>query len=154
MSGTALFLDDTYGSRTGNKGMGLSGVAVKLIDYDNDGWVDIVQANGAMLDNVALYHSEVSYKEPLLMLRNLGNGHFEKSSDSLGPDFVRPTVGRGLATADFNNDGAVGIVLNNSGDYPKLLRNDGGNANHWLGSNVDRHEVQPRRRRCPAEADL
>jgi len=130
--GDGTFLDDTYGSRTGNKGMGLSGVAVKLIDYDNDGWIDIVQANGAMLDNVSLYHSEVSYKEPLLMLRNLGSGHFEKSSDSLGPDFVRPSVGRGLATADFNNDGGVGIVLSNSGDYPKLLRNDGGNANHWL----------------------
>ena len=130
--GDGTFTDDTYASRTGNKGMGLSGVAVKLLDYDNDGWPDIVQANGAMLDNVALYHSEVSYKEPLLMLRNLGKGRFEKTSESLGPDFMQPTVGRGLATADFDNDGDIDIVLNNSGDYPKFLRNDGGNANHWL----------------------
>jgi enediyne biosynthesis protein E4 len=91
-----------------------------------------VQLNGAMLDNIQLYHSEVSYKEPLLMFRNLGKGQFEKVSDSLGPDFMRPIVGRGLATADFDNDGDIDIVTNNRGDYPSLLRNDGGNANHWL----------------------
>jgi hypothetical protein len=85
-----------------------------------------------MLDNVQLYHGEVTYKEPLLMFRNLGKGRFEKVSDSLGPDFVRPIAGRGLATADYDNDGDIDIVTNNRGDYPSLLRNDGGNANHWL----------------------
>ena len=85
-----------------------------------------------MLDNVALYHGEVSYKEPLLMYRNLGKGQFEKVSESLGPDFMRPIVGRGLATADYDNDGDIDIVTNNRGDYPSLLRNDGGNVNHWL----------------------
>jgi enediyne biosynthesis protein E4 len=85
-----------------------------------------------MLDNVALYHGEVSYKEPLLMYRNLGKGQFEKVSESLGADFMRPIVGRGLATADYDNDGDIDIVTNNRGDYPSLLRNDGGNANHWL----------------------
>jgi len=94
--------------------------------------MDIVQLNGAMLDNVNLYHGEISYKEPLLMFRNTGKGHFEKVSDSLGPDFVRPVAGRGLATADFDNDGDIDIAVNNRGDYPELLRNDGGNANHWL----------------------
>ena len=105
---------------------------MKFMDYDNDGWNDILQANGSMLDNVALYHGEVSYKEPLLMFRNLGKGQFEKVSESLGPDFMRPIVGRGLATADYDNDGDIDIVTNNRGDYPSLLRNDGGNANHWL----------------------
>jgi len=126
------FDDYTYRSGIGNKATRLSGVAMKFLDYDNDGWTDILQLNGAMLDNIHLYHSEVSYKEPLLMFRNLGRGQFDKVSDSLGPDFTRPIAGRGLATADFDNDGDVDIVTNNRGDNPELLRNDGGNANHWL----------------------
>ena len=131
-NGDGTFTDATYSSGIGIKAMLFSGVAAKFLDYDNDGWPDIVQVNGAMLDNVSLYHGEVSYKEPLLMFHNLGKGHFEKSSESLGPDFIRPIAGRGVATADFNNDGQMGIAVNVRGDYPELLRNDGGNANHWL----------------------
>ena len=131
-NGDGTFTDATYSSGIGNKAMLLSGVSAKFIDYDNDGWPDIIQANGAMVDNVQLYHSLISYKEPLLMFHNLGKGHFEKSSDALGPDFVRPVAGRGLATSDFFNDGAVWIAVNCRGDAPELLRNDGATANHWV----------------------
>jgi hypothetical protein len=131
-NGDGTFDDYTYRSGIGNKAILFSGVSMKFLDYDNDGWPDILQLNGAMLDNVSLYHSEVSYKEPLLMFRNLGKGRFEKVSNSLGPDFDRPIAGRGLATADFDNDGDIDIALNNRGDLPEILRNDGGNANHWL----------------------
>jgi enediyne biosynthesis protein E4 len=126
------FDDVTYKSGIGNKAILLSGVSMKFVDYDNDGWPDILQLNGAMLDNVALYHGEISYKEPLLMFRNLGKGQFDKVSDSLGPDFMRPIAGRGLATADYDNDGDMDIATNNRGAYPSILRNDGGNTNHWL----------------------
>jgi enediyne biosynthesis protein E4 len=126
------FDDVTYKSGIGNKAILLSGVSMKFVDYNNDGWPDILQLNGAMLDNVALYHGEISYKEPLLMFRNLGKGQFEKVSDSLGPDFTKPIAGRGLATADYDNDGDLDIATNNRGEAPSILRNDGGNANHWL----------------------
>jgi hypothetical protein len=127
----ATFDDATY--RFGiDKAKWLSGVSMKFVDYDNDGWDDILQLNGAMLDNIHLYHPEVAYAEPLLMFRNTGNSRFEKVSDSLGPDFIRPVVGRGLATADYDNDGDLDIITNNRGDFPSLLRNDGGHANHWL----------------------
>jgi enediyne biosynthesis protein E4 len=130
-NGDGTFTDATYRSGIGNKAILLSGVAAKFIDYDNDGWPDILQANGAMVDNVQLYHSLVSYKEPLLMFHNLGHGKFEKTSESLGPDFNRPMAGRGLATADFFNDGQVGIAVNCRGESPVILRNEG-TLNHWL----------------------
>ena len=130
-NGDGTFSDATYSSGIGNKAILLSGVAAKFMDYDNDGWPDILQANGAMLDNVQLYHSLVSYKEPLLMFHNLGHGKFEKVSESLGPDFNRPMAGRGLATADFLNDGQVGIAVNCRGESPLILRNEG-SPNHWV----------------------
>ncbi|MBS1804199.1 MAG: CRTAC1 family protein [Acidobacteria bacterium] len=130
-NGDGTFTDATYSSGIGNKAILLSGVAAKFLDYDNDGWPDILQANGAMLDNVHLYHSLVSYKEPLLMFRNLGHGKFEKVSESLGADFNRPMAGRGLATADFFNDGQVGIAVNCRGGEPMVLRNEG-TTNHWV----------------------
>ena len=131
-NGDGTFTDITYSSGIGNKAMTLSGVATKFLDYDNDGWPDIVQANGAMVDNVALYHSEITYKEPLLMFHNTGNGHFQKVSDQLGPDFNHPIAGRGLATADFFNNGATGIAVVCRGESPELLRNNLNNGNHWL----------------------
>ena len=127
------FTDATFSSGIGNKAILYSGVSMKFIDYDNDGWPDIVQLNGAMVDNVQLYHSEVTYKEPLLMFHNLGKGQFEKiPNGALGPDFSRPIAGRGIASADFDNDGDIDLAINNRGDYPMLLRNNGGNANHFL----------------------
>ena len=131
-NGDSTFTDDTYASGIGANVRLLSGIATKFLDYDNDGWTDILQLNGAMLDNVNLYHSEVTYKEPLTMFRNGSLGHFALTSSNLGADFVRPVAGRGLATADFDNDGDVDIAINNRGDFPELLRNNGGNANHWL----------------------
>ena len=54
------------------------------------------------------------------------------SATVLGPDFQLPRVSRGAAVADFDNDGDLDILVNNNGQAPQLLRNDGGNANHWL----------------------
>jgi hypothetical protein len=126
------FDDATFSSGLGNKAIFLSGVTAKLLDYDNDGWIDIFQTNGSMLDNIHLYHQEVFWKEPKLMFRNLGDGKFEKVSERLGADFMQPTVGRGTAVADFDNDGDLDIAVSNSNAAPQLLRNDGGNANNWL----------------------
>lgn len=126
------FDDVTYQCGIGNSAILLSGVASVFTDYDNDGWSDIIQVNGSMLDNIQLYQKEVHYKEPKLMFRNLGKGKFTKVSKELGPAFMHPVAGRGLAAGDFDNDGDIDFAINVRGDYPELLRNDGGNANNWL----------------------
>lgn len=126
------FEDATFQARLGFGTFHLSGFGVRFMDYDNDGARDIFMANGHILDNIQLIHADVRYAEPKLMYRNLGGGIFENTSGKLGADFVSPRVSRGAAIGDFDNDGDLDILVNNNGQAPQLLRNDGGNQNHWL----------------------
>jgi len=126
------FEDATFQARLGFATFHLSGFGVRLMDYDNDGARDIFMANGHILDNIELVHADVRYAEPKLMYRNTGGGKFENVSSKLGADFESQRVSRGAAIADFDNDGGLDILVNNNGQPPQLLRNDGGNANHWL----------------------
>jgi enediyne biosynthesis protein E4 len=126
------FDDFTLRSRIGYSTYHLSGFGTRFMDYDNDGARDIFIANGHVLDNIQRYHPDTQYPEPKLMFRGNGHGIFENVSDRLGPDFQLPRVSRGVAVADFDNDGDLDILVNNNGGVPQLLRNDGGNANHWL----------------------
>ena len=126
------FEDITLRSKLGYATYHSSGFGTRFMDYDNDGARDIFAANGHVLDNVERYHAETKYAEPKFMFRNLGHGVFADVSKQLGPDFQIPRVSRGAAIGDFDNDGDLDILVNNNGQAPQLLRNDGGNANHWL----------------------
>lgn len=130
--GKQMFDDDTFQSKIGYATYHSSGFGTRFMDYDNDGLTDIFIANGNVLDNIRKYHPSVHYAEPKFMFRNNGKGIFENVSERLGADFARPRVSRGAAVADFDNDGDLDILASNNGERPQLLRNDGGNANHWL----------------------
>ena len=130
--GDGLFEDATYSSKLSYATFHMSGFGARFMDYDNDGRRDLFMANGHVLDNIQLYHGETRYAEPKLMFRNAGSGAFENVSDQLGPDFLLPCVSRGAAIGDFDNDGDLDILVSNNGQLPQLLRNDGGNSNHWL----------------------
>lgn len=130
--GDGAFEDATYRSKLSYETFHLSGFGTRFMDFDNDGWRDIFIANGHVLDNIERYHPGASYAEPKLMFRNTGKGVFQNVSDRLGPDFISPRVSRGVAIGDFDNDGDLDILVNNNGGPAQLLRNDGGNANHWL----------------------
>lgn len=130
--GDQTFDDATLRSRIGYATYHMSGFGTRFMDYDNDGARDLFMANGHVLDNIRRYHADTRYAEPKLMFRNNGHGIFENVSDLLGADFQLPRVSRGAAVADFDNDGDLDILVNNNGQAPQLLRNDGGNANHWL----------------------
>jgi enediyne biosynthesis protein E4 len=130
--GDGTFEDATIRSKLGYATFHMSGFGTKFFDYDNDGARDLFMANGHVLDNIERYHADVHYDEPKLMFRNTGHGTFENVSGTLGADFLLPRVSRGAAVADYDNDGDLDILINNNGQTPQLLRNDGGNANHWL----------------------
>jgi hypothetical protein len=94
-----------------------------LIDYDNDGHLDVFCANG---------NAHHEYTEEDLLLRNTGRGQFEDVAKQSGGYFAEKFVGRGAAWADYDNDGDVDILVMNLNGLAKLLRNESGNRNHWL----------------------
>lgn len=126
------FDDATLRSKIAYATFHMSGFGTRFMDYDNDGARDLFMANGHILDNIERFHSDVHYAEPKLMFRNTGRGIFENVSARLGLDFQLPRVSRGAAVCDYDNDGDLDILVNNNGQSSQLLRNDGGNANHWL----------------------
>ena len=109
----------------------LSGWGLKFFDFDNDGALDMIMANGHPDTMVKTHTPSVDYRMPMLLLQGTGAG-FQNVSAHAGPAFARPIAGRGLALGDFNNDGAVDALVMVNDSAPILLRN-AGSRNHWLG---------------------
>src|SRR4030095_1430376 len=100
----------------------LSGWGLRFFDYDNDGLVDLILANGHPDDMIELYSNQVKYKEPLLLFHNDG-GKLTNISATAGPAFQKPFPARGLATGDYDNNGRVDVLIGNCNQAPLLLRN-------------------------------
>ena len=114
----------------------LSGWGLKFFDYDNDGSVDLILANGHPDDMIESYSPTVKYQEPLLLFHQEG-GKLRNVSEGAGPAFRRPYAARGLAVGDFNNDGLLDVVIGVNGGPPVLLKNRTGAENHWLGLTLE-----------------
>jgi hypothetical protein len=110
----------------------LSGWGLKFLDYDNDGRLDLILANGHPDDMIELYSQQVKYKEPLLLFHN-DNGTLKNVSADAGPAFSRTFPARGLAVGDYDNDGRLDVLVANNGGPPLLLKNNAGAGNHWAG---------------------
>jgi hypothetical protein len=107
------------------------GFGVDFFDFDNDGWKDLLVANGHVYAQLATRKLHLTYAQPKVLYRNLGNGRFEDVSATAGPAIRDANVARGCAFGDFDNDGDLDILINNIDRPPTLLRNDGGNRNGW-----------------------
>ena len=130
-NGDGTFSDLSLSSGVGiNKGYVAWGCG--FIDYDNDGWADIVQVNGHVYPQVDAYNFGETFKNPRLVYRNLGNGHFQDVSSQMGPGISERFSSRGAAFGDYNNDGCMDVLVLNMNDLPSLLRNIGGNKQNWI----------------------
>ena len=107
------------------------GFGTRLFDYDNDGDVDVYVANGHIENNVHLYFPDLTHAQTDLLYENRGTSFRDVSAKS-GDPFTIPAVGRGAAVADYDNDGDLDIAVSNSGGRAVLMRNEGGNRNHWI----------------------
>src|SRR5450755_370742 len=129
--------DETFSDVAMEQGIGMatrwmSGWGLKFFDYDNDGELDLILANGFPDDLVEEFSHQITFKEPLLLFRNDGKKFSNVSAES-GPVFSKTFAARGLAVGDFDNDGGLDVVISNNDAAPILLRNNLGRQNHWLG---------------------
>jgi hypothetical protein len=128
--------DGTFTDATFVSGVGVNTQYVAwgcgFLDYDNDGWPDILQVNGHVYPEIDNYNLDASFKMPRLVYRNLGNGKFKDVSAQMGPGISQRFSSRGCAFGDYDNDGDIDVLVLNMNDPPSLLRNDGGNRNNWI----------------------
>jgi enediyne biosynthesis protein E4 len=126
---------------TGIGGMTLlhSGWGARLVDYDNDGWKDLLVAQGHDMDNIELTQPQLHYREPMLLARNIGGKRFVDVSAISGPVFQNRWAARGLAIGDINNDGLVDAVVTENDGPAHIVMNEAKTANHWIGFKLVGH---------------
>jgi len=129
--------DETFDDQAGVAGIAaatrlMSGWGLKFFDYDDDGNLDLFLANGNPDDLIESIHSQVKYREPLLLFHNTGKT-FQNVSGQSGPVFDKALSARGMAIGDFDNDGAIDVLVSVNDAAPLLLRNRAATGNHWLG---------------------
>jgi hypothetical protein len=129
---TGLFLDVAARSGVGVATQNYLGFGAFFFDYDLDGWTDLFINNGHINDDIERRATGVTYKEPTLLFRNLGQGRFVDVTASTGADLTTRRVGRGAAWGDYDNDGSPDILVMTNGGSPALLHNSNRTGNGWI----------------------
>ena len=142
------FMDEADRWGLGQIALDFIGWGTSFLDFDNDGRPDLVVANGSTMQEPGDPHLLTPMRDLLFWNRGPEHGFYDISS-AAGPYFREERVGRGVAVADYDNDGDLDVFIVNHGDQPVLLRNDGGNRNHWLsiqleGSRANRQAIGAR----------
>jgi enediyne biosynthesis protein E4 len=129
--GDGTFEDHTYISGLGVNTR-LLGWGVGFFDMDNDGWLDILVANGHVYPEVSSSKTEAPYAEHKYLYRNLRNDRFEDVTEKSGPGIIAPAAARGCAFGDYDNDGDLDIAVNCVNSLPQLLRCDSEWKRNWI----------------------
>jgi hypothetical protein len=131
-NGTA-FDDVSFKTGVARVSIPFLGWGTSFLDYDNDGWVDILVVNGHVYPGVDAVGWNTSYAQRALLLRNLAGRTFEDIGAAAGA-LATPHVSRGAAVGDLDDDGGIDVVVNNLDGPPVVAMNQGGaRRGHWLG---------------------
>jgi hypothetical protein len=136
--------DGTFDYVSDSSGIGAmtqpySGWGMRFLDYDNDGWKDLLITQGHDTDNIDKLRTNIHYRQPMLLARNTGKSFVDVSSSS-GEVFKEGWVGRGMATGDLDNDGRVDAVVTTNGGLAHILHNETTTGNHWLSLHLTGHK--------------
>lgn len=133
--GTGWFEDRSISMGLAKDSFPYTGFGVAWLDYDNDGWLDLLVVNGAVSHIEKLVAAKDPYPlhQPNQLYRNLGNGHYQDVSAESGKVFALSEVSRGAAFGDIDNDGDTDVLITNNNGPARLLINQVGTRKHWLG---------------------
>ncbi|MEM9302393.1 MAG: CRTAC1 family protein [Pseudomonadota bacterium] len=154
--GQGWFTDRTSMSVLGKTSFPYTGFGTLWFDYDNDGWLDLMSANGAVVKIEAQDRSgdPLPLRQANQLWRNTGGGRYEDVSEAAGRAFAAPTVSRGAAFGDLDNDGDTDIVVTNNAGAPQVLLNRAGEKQGWIGVRVRSAADGPDILGATVEADL
>ena len=133
--GGGIFEDRSIEAGVAAPSIPFTGFGTAFLDYDNDGWLDIVAANGAvhLIEDLRQNGDPFALHQKKQLFHNRGNGKFEESTQQGGAAFELSEVGRGLAVGDIDNDGGIDFVVNNNNGTLRVFRNQVASAVPWLG---------------------
>ena len=136
--------DGSFAYVTDSSGLGTmtllhSGWGMRLVDYDNDGWKDLLIGQAHVLDTIQTTYPQLRYREPMLLARNTGRGFVDISRNS-GAPFHEAWASRGMAIGDLDNDGRMDAVVTENGGPVHILRNQTETPNHWITLNLVGHK--------------
>lgn len=148
--GNGLFADVAQAAGLGLPSMKYLAFGCEFMDYDADGWADLLVVNGHVVVHAEVMGPGITYKEPKQLFHNEANGAFQEiTQKKLLGDLAVPTVGRGLAVGDIDNDGRLDALVSNNNAPAQLFHNLDRSANHWVafktvGTRSNRNGVHAR----------